>query len=422
MTSVDLRTRHAGDAVALDASWIVDGLPAVLRETGRLAGRGVEVLALSTLGFEVDGVAGSLVARDGGLVVEPGSADDGPLAVMDAAAFSDLVQDVASTFGLTLSGRVEMRRGTGDDFVAWEPVLRAAFDERPVHESGAITFRALDGGELDIERSFRIDDPPEEVGHFLAEAGFLHLEGVFTEAEMDAVSAELDVALTEAARDDGASWWARTEAGGWYPSRVLGFNLKSPSLQTLLASDRFRSVGGFTGDELVQRPPSDGDSAEGLYKKVGVVEGISDVSWHKDCSLGDHTRRCCGLVVGISLTDSDAESGELGVVAGSHRANLQQTGIRGELDLPRLPLATRAGDLTVHCSCTLHMSRPPVSRERRVVYTGFDLAPRTGDLRHAADDEAVRRDRAALDAQVRTHQRRADFGRDHDQFTLPAKD
>src|SRR2546430_11411004 len=49
------------------------------------------------------------------------------------------------------------------------------------------------------------------------------------------------------------------------------------------------------------------------------------------------------------------------------------------LDLPRVPLPTRTGDITVHCSCTLHMSRPPVSAERRVVYTGFGLAPRPGD-------------------------------------------
>ena len=27
----------------------------------------------------------------------------------------------------------------------------------------------------------------------------------------------------------------------------------------------------------------------------------------------------------------------------------------------------------MHCSCTLHMSQPPVERERRVMYTGFGL-------------------------------------------------
>lgn len=313
---------------------------------------------------------------------------------------------------------VEMRRGTSDEFVAWEPVLRVALDERPVYEPGSVTLRGRSGEDLDLRRSFRIDEPQEEIGHFLAEAGYLHLDRVFTDAEMAAVSAELDDAIAAASQDDGASWWARTEAEGWYPSRILGFNLKSPTLQDLLASARFRAIRGFTDDELVQRSPLTGDSAEGLWKKPGVVEGISDVSWHKDCTMGGHSRRCCGLVVGISVTGADAGSGELGVIAGSHRANVQGTGVRADLDLPRIPVPTRTGDLTVHCSCTLHMSRPPVSRERRVVYTGFDLAPRPGDVIESADATAVRNDRAALNDQVRTLQGRDDFGREHDTFTL----
>ena len=150
----------------------------------------------------------------------------------------------------------------------------------------------------------------------------------------------------------------------------------------------------------MQRPPAQGDSAEGLLKKVGVVEGIADVSWHKDCSMGGHSRGCCGLTVGISVTGADARSGELGVVAGSHRANVQAVDVRPDLDLPRVPLPTVTGDVTVHCSCTLHMSRPPVDRERRVVYTGFGLAPRPGDVREELSADEIRRRRAALSDQV----------------------
>ncbi len=303
--------------------------------------------------------------------------------------------------------------------MAWEPVLRAVLDERSVYESGTVTFHDRDGDDLDLAQSFSRDDQREDIGHFFSEAGFLHLRGVFTEQEMTAVSAELDDAIAEATQDDGASWWARTE-DGWYPSRILGFNLKSPTLQELLSTERFRAIGRVTDDEMVQRPPRKGDSAEGLHKKVGVLEGISDVSWHKDCSLGGHSRSCCGMVVGISVTGADAASGELGVVAGSNRANLQPIDIRGDLDLPRIPLPTQTGDVTVHCSCTLHMSRPPVDRERRVVYTGFGLAPRPGDVNVAVDPNDVRRERAALNDQVR--QREGDIDRDAPElFTLPQK-
>jgi hypothetical protein len=44
--------------------------------------------------------------------------------------------------------------------------------------------------------------------------------------------------------------------------------------------------------------------------------------------------------------------------------------------LPEIDLPTRTGDVTVHLSCTTHMSQPPVDRERRVIYSGFALPPR----------------------------------------------
>jgi hypothetical protein len=400
MTTIDRRTRFAGDAEVMGAEQLFGDLADRLVETGVLGARGVEQLGLSTLGLAVEGTAAHLVVSDRRLVIREGRADDGPVVELDAAACSDLLQDVTSTFGLMMAGRVRMQRGTSDEFVAWEPVLRAALDERPVHEPGSIELRDRDGGALDVHQMFRIDDAKEEIGHFLAEAGYLHLDRVFTEAEMAAVSAELDAAIAAASQGDGASWWART-TDGWYASRILGFNLVSPTLQELLASERFRAIGELTDDVMVQRPPAEGDSAEGLLKKVGVVEGISDVSWHKDCSMGGHSRGCCGLTVGISVTGADERSGELGVVAGSHRANVRLVDVRPGLDLPRVPLPTTTGDVTVHCSCTLHMSRPPVDRERRVVYTGFSLAPRPGDVEEHLDAEEIRRRRAALSDQVR---------------------
>ncbi len=399
MTTVDKRTRFAGAVELMGAEQLFGDLAERLDETGELAARGVQVLDLPPLTFEVDGTAAHLVVADGALTLREGRAADGPVIALDSTACSELFQDLASTFGLVMPGRVEVLRPRGDQFVAWEPVLRAAIDGRAVYEPGSIEFRDRDGNELDLRRGFRIDDVREDIGHFLAEAGYLHLEAVFTEAEMAAVSAELDAAMAAATQDDGASWWARTD-DGWYPSRILGFNLKSPTLQGLLESDRFRRIGQFTDDEMVQRAPRTGDSAEGLLKKVGVLEGISDVSWHKDCSLGGHSRSCCGLTVGISVTGAQQRNGELGVVAGSGRANVQPIDVRPDLDLPRIPLPTNTGDVTVHCSCTLHMSRPPMDLERRVVYTGFGLAPRPGDEREELDPEEIRRRRQSLSDHV----------------------
>jgi hypothetical protein len=416
MVTVDRRTRFEGDATALAVGeFLEERVPELLEERGVAAKRAASRLGLPSLALDVDGDVVRFDVTGERVDVRAESKSDAALVVaLDQGAFGDLMQDVSSTFGAEMMGRADVRRGSVDDFIAWEPLLRFILDGRPIYEPGSLSFRDGNGDQLNLHRSFEAHESPEEIGHFLAEAGFLHIRGMFTEAEMQAVSAELDDAIAEAAPDDGASWWAKTEAGESYPARILGFNQKSATLRALLHTERFRSLGLLTDDLYVQRDPDVGDSSEGLLKKVGVVEGISDVSWHKDCAMGGHSRSCCGLTVGISVTGATSENGELGVVAGSHRANVAPLGIDG-VDLPRLPLPTRTGDVTIHCSCTLHMSRPPVSAERRVVYTGFGLAPRPGDDSPSLDATETRRHRASLnDATRRVQQlgpseRRASF-------------
>ncbi|WP_019929586.1 phytanoyl-CoA dioxygenase family protein [Nocardia sp. BMG111209] len=399
MLSVDVRTRSHRDGTPLEPGAFLDEQVGPLLEAhGVSAGRAARRLGLAPLTFDIEGERMTWLPGEDAVEVRAGSG--GTLIVgLDRAAFSDLIQDSASTFGLYKTGRAVVRQGGIDAFVAWEPVLRCLLDGRAVYEPGSIGFTSRDGSALDLRRSFTLADDPAEIGHFLAQAGFLHIAGLFTAAEMAAVSAEFDAALATAERGDGASWWARTEPGGWYPARILGFDRQSPALRELLRGNRFARLATFTDDRYRHRDPDAGDTAEGLLKKIGVVEGASDVSWHKDCTMGGHSYNCCGLVVGISVTGAGPESGELGVVAGSHRANVSTVGLDG-LDLPRLPLPTRIGDVTVHCSCTLHMSRPPISGERRVVYTGFSLAPRADDIPVEIGREEIRRRRAALNDMV----------------------
>ncbi len=418
MTTVDFRTRFQGSEHDLDAAtFCEDTLPALLAEHGRLAARGYAHLQLTPLGFEV-GDALYTLAPDGDiLTVRRGIDDDAVVVALAPGDFSDLVQEVSTTLGLGIRGRVEMRRGTMDQFVAWEPVLRAAIDERPVHEPGMVQLSDADGNELDLRQSFTLTDPREQVGAFLATAGFVKLRGVFERDEMTPIVDDLADAVAEARRDDGQSWWARDGNGEWYAARILAFNEKSPTLRKLLHDDRLTQLGTFTDDTYTQRDPDNSDAAEGLTKRIGVTDGISDVPWHKDCSPGGHSYTCCGLTVGLCLTPADRESGELGVVAGSHRANVQGGGVRPDLDLPRVSLPADAGDVTIHCSCTLHMSSPPVSRERRVVYTGFGLARRPGDVVKPVDRETIRRERADLDDAARRLDQRG-YGAAAQQFEL----
>jgi hypothetical protein len=207
---------------------------------------------------------------------------------------------------------------------------------------------------------------------------------------MEQISRDMDAAFPLYEPDDGRSWWAETSSGEHRAVRLQQFQEHSATAAAILDDDRLLRVGRLTGDEYIPRR-----TTEALEKPIGVVKGISDLIWHKDCSLGMHSYMCCGLTVGISVTGADADSGQLAVVPGTHRALVQPAFYRPLWGLPVRDLPTKTGDLTVHCSCTMHMSHPPKTSERRVLYTGFALAPRTGRGVPVQDSAALREVREA---------------------------
>jgi hypothetical protein len=276
--------------------------------------------------------------------------------------------------GLMMTARVKLLAGNVNDWIGWEPAFRALLDGRKVHETGDVTFAGLDGGELDLDRSFTVDDDREEIAHFLEQAGFLHIRGVFDEGEMAALGADIDEWIAKAKPDDGESWWAENDRGDSEAVRVLSFYEKSAALRALANDDRYQWIGDLTGDGHRHK-----GGGEGLVKPLGIVRGLSDLPWHKDCGQGKHSYVCSGLTCGISVTGADRVSGALGVIPGSHRANTMATGRDPKLDLRPKMLETRTGDVTVHCSDTLHRAHPPVERPRKVVYSGFGLPLLPGD-------------------------------------------
>lgn len=375
--SIDQRTRRHCDVRDLPRDEVFDALlPQSSEQNGELAARGRRYKELPSLAFDVEGRTVTLVDRDGALAPEEGDAHADAVAVLDAAALSDLVQDRKSAMGLAMNAQVKMRSGRLETWIGWEPVFRALFDARPVHEAGAVELRDREGGPLDLSRSFTLDDDRAEISHFLHEAGFLHVENVFTDAEMTAVATDLDAALALCKPDDGGSWWATDREGGDHPVRVLWFHEQSDALRKLLSDDRLQWIAGLTGDAHDGRKMG----AEGLIKPIGIAKGLSDLPWHKDCGQGMHAYMCSGMTVGISVTGADKDSGALGVVPGSHRANCQSSGMDASLDLQPVKLETKTGDLTVHCSDTLHRAHPPKVRPRKVVYTGFRMKPQPGDV------------------------------------------
>lgn len=389
--SLDVRTRLAKDVRPVSRDEGLDSLlPQAIGVHGDLAARGVAYLELPPLGIDVDGRAVTLEATPGTLALRSGVDRAGVVAVLGADALSDLLQDVVSAMGLAMTSRVKITAGSVNDWIGWEPVLRALLDGRKVHETGDVTFVDANGDELDLDRTFTVDDDRDELRHFLEQAGFLHLRGVFDEAEMAALGADIDEWLARATPDDGESWWATDQHGVDQAVRVLFFYEKSETLRRLVHDDRYQWLGALTGDGHVHK-----GGGEGLVKPLGIVRGLSDLPWHKDCGQGRHSYICNGLTCGISVTGADRTSGALGVIPGSHRANTMAAGRDPRLDLRPRMLETRTGDVTVHCSDTLHRAHPPVDRPRKVVYSGFGLPPLPGDV--VPDDPGESRaSRAAL--------------------------
>lgn len=404
--SIDRRTRRHRDRRALDRDEVFDALlPEALSANAELAARGLRYKGLPALSLCVDDRCVTLKEERGRLTLQSESADggtSGTSGTLDASALSDLVQDWSTTMGLAMTSRVRVSRGEFGDWIGWEPVFRALFDGRPVHEAGAIDFKTADGAELDLSRSFELTDDRDEIAHFLRQAGFLHIRNVFSEAEMAAVSDDLDAALKRARPEDGASWWAGDSAGVQQPVRVLFFQEQSDALTALLNDERLQWLGTLTGDKFRGSEGGGRMGAEGLVKPLDIQTGLSDLPWHKDCGQGGHSYSCNGMTVGISVTGADLSSGALGVVPGSHRANVQTAGHDESLDMPARKLETRTGDLTVHCSDTLHRAYRPTKQPRKVVYTGFRQALMPGDQIEKVPAEKLRAERARLsDVQAR---------------------
>ena len=284
------------------------------------------------------------------------------------------MHDVRTPMGFFTGGDLDLPPGRLEDTLDWWVVLRSLLDERPVHTPGDI--------EVPDHRTFTPARRPMPIcRRFLHQAGYLHVAGLFTE-DRDGRGVgrhgrggprlpprrRLLVVGPHGRRRASASCACSASRSvppppaPCSPTRVSPASAPSPATATSLVAEE-----------------KAGNLIEALVKPVGIVEGISDVPWHKDCSLGGHSYRCCSLTVGISVTGADATSGQLRVVAGSHRALIQPAFVRRRLDLPQRDLPTGTGDVTVHLSCTLHMSQPPVDRERRVLYTSSRLPDPDGN-------------------------------------------
>ncbi|MCK9929597.1 phytanoyl-CoA dioxygenase family protein [Frankia sp. Mgl5] len=375
--ALDRRTRRDADLRHVGMEEFLAGeFPDLVARHGALVARGIELLDAPPLAIEIGADSWSFSGDGTTLAVARGVADGALVVTFSEDEFSDWVQNQRSFNAMITARELRYRDGGERDISVWDSLWLTLLEGWPVVDDG-LEFLDRHGGPLDFRRVFTPDDDPADVAHFLREAGFLHLRGWVDPAGMKEVSDDIDRALPDYREGDGRSWWATTADGTHRCVRLQDFVGRSPGTAVILRSDRWdqlrRTLAG--DDDLAQRPV-EGSGLEALIKPRGVVAGASDVSFHRDCHFGRHAYGCSGTVVGIAVTASGEANGQLRVVAGSHRVVMPVEIAKTRPYLPVVAVPTEPGDVTVHLSCTLHESTPPLVEERRVMYTGFSLARR----------------------------------------------
>jgi hypothetical protein len=372
---LDRRTRRDAERRhVLPETFFAQVFPNLALAHGPLLVSGMNKLDAPPLTIEV-GEASWTIARAGDNVeVRPGTATGALIVTLSAEQFSDWAQNQMSLNGFVVGRELQFRNGSAMDVSTWDSLWIALLEGWAVIDD-ALAFVDRHGEQLDLSTNFTPGDDPGDIAHFLREAGFLHLRGWLNPAEMAEISADMDRIIPLCKEDDGKSWWATLADGSRRCVRLQEFVEHSPATAQVLSSetwDRLRSILGQS-DNLA-RVPVEGRIIEALVKPVGVIAGPSDMSFHRDCHLGRHAYVCSRLTLGIPLTPSSDANGLLQVVAGSHRVAMPADIAQAASYLPVIGLTTDPGDITVHLSCTLHASTPPVFAERRVMYTEIPLA------------------------------------------------
>ncbi len=351
----------------------LDTLPAALEGCGPVFSD-ADIRVVRPLAFKVGGGDAFTYDPSGHTFsVQRGSDLAHTIIELSLPAWSAFVWELKSSFALLYADEISITKGDFGQLARWEPSLRVAFDGQDLYDiDNPPMVNDADGRLIDLHRTFTLGDTDDEIADFLHRAGFVHLVGVMTPDEIEALRADVSVAVARAKPDDRRSWWTRVD-GQDVCCRVNYLNDQSARIAGLGDDERFVRIAGLAGGEL--RDAHDRLDGNGVVIKVpGASEGLADLPWHRDCGMGGHAVKCPMLNVGIQLDAANEAAGQLQMIAGSHRGTSRLPGPRHAGRLPVVALGTDPGDVTVHFGHTLHAAPAPIGRQtsgRRALYLSF---------------------------------------------------
>jgi hypothetical protein len=358
----------------IDFNWFhAEKLPALLHRRGPVFSE-ADAQVVRPLGIQLpDGRAYTYTPEGSTFSVQPGADTATTVVELSFDAWCAFTWELKTCFALLYADQLTVRRGNFGQMARWEPPLRAAFSNQAVFDlDHPAPLRDDAGREMDLTRSFTLDEPGEEIRDFLHQVGFVHLRGVLDTAEIAALTADVTAALGRARPDDRKSWWTTVD-GREVCNRVNYLNDGSDRIAALGADPRFLGIAALGGNDL--RDAHDRLDGNGVVIKVpGSSGGLADLPWHRDCGMGGHPVKCPMLNVGIQLDAATPECGQLRMIPGSHRGTSRLPSAREAEAHSVVALTTDPGDVTVHFGHTLHAAPPPEDPRasgRRALYLSF---------------------------------------------------
>ena len=278
------------------------------------------------------------------------------LIALSAENWWGIVKDLETAPALIYGGRLsDGCRGDVVQFMHWEPMLRSLYTGLPLYPADHALLLTDQGGEaLNLLQRFTLErDDMTQMRHYLNTTGYLLLGDVFGEAEVKEMVAAGDTLRHAATEDDQSSWWGKDREGNAIVTRVLNGG-EHPYLHALASDPRIAAMQSLMPPGLKGENPDDIDAVTVLFKTPEMVEGLSDLPWHRDCGMGGHAVMCPVINLSIYLADATPASGELRFLPGSHRYATPNPGEDDGISIP-----AKAGDVTLHFGDVMHGAPAP---------------------------------------------------------------
>lgn len=325
---------------------------------GQLAAHDVASIGAIALRLAESGRAYTYVPTGDGIEVVAGSEQARTIIEIDQASWNGLATDAETAPGLLYSDRATCSGGSALRFVRWEPALRAMYHSRPILDPTELDLTYEDGTVLDPSQSFELADDRAEMAAFLDATGYLLVRDVFDEVEIEVLAAATERLRRTAAPGDGRSWWGRDRSGEEVLSRVTHAAVED-DLRALYADERMTALMALSRFDLTPRAAQAPEGVQVLWKLPDVVEGLSDIPWHRDCGMGGHATMCPLLIATVCVAGGGPDAGQLRMLPGSWRYSYPFID-PGDAAAPEgVPLDVEPGDVTLHYSDTMHASCAP---------------------------------------------------------------